>query len=212
MRCRLVKKNLPLLVGGELSDGASRRLRGHLRSCGECRQELLEYKSALDAVRGLAREEETRDWNAAEWASLMNRVTMAKPTLDFLSWKRPVKLTAVCSIALIIFAAAAFLFFRGHLVRQEAAVFFSEKIVFTRMENARELKADQWPVEKMDIPEPFLTLARRQEKLRDVDSQQVESSPDQDVQDSLAVTLVSQETGLRIYWYFNKKFDWKEDE
>ena len=30
-------------------------------------------------------------------------------------------------------------------------------------------------------------------------------------QDQLAVTLVSAESGLRVYWYFDKEFDWKEE-
>ena len=30
-------------------------------------------------------------------------------------------------------------------------------------------------------------------------------------QDQLSVTLVSVESGLRVYWYFDKEFDWKEE-
>jgi hypothetical protein len=30
-------------------------------------------------------------------------------------------------------------------------------------------------------------------------------------QDRLSVTLVSAESGLRVYWYFDKEFDWKEE-
>ncbi len=30
-------------------------------------------------------------------------------------------------------------------------------------------------------------------------------------QNRLSVTLVSNESGLRVYWYFNKNFDWKEE-
>ena len=30
-------------------------------------------------------------------------------------------------------------------------------------------------------------------------------------QDQLAVTLVSAESGLRVHWYFDKEFDWKEE-
>ena len=30
-------------------------------------------------------------------------------------------------------------------------------------------------------------------------------------QDVISMTLVSQESGLRVHWYFNKNFDWKEE-
>ena len=30
-------------------------------------------------------------------------------------------------------------------------------------------------------------------------------------QDQLAVTLVSAESGLRVYWYFDNEFNWKEE-
>jgi hypothetical protein len=30
-------------------------------------------------------------------------------------------------------------------------------------------------------------------------------------QDRLAVTLVSAESGLRVHWYFDREFDWKEE-
>jgi anti-sigma factor RsiW len=30
-------------------------------------------------------------------------------------------------------------------------------------------------------------------------------------QNRLSVTLVSNESGLRVYWYFNKNFDWEEE-
>ena len=30
-------------------------------------------------------------------------------------------------------------------------------------------------------------------------------------QESLSVTLVSADSGLRVYWYFDKEFDWKEE-
>jgi hypothetical protein len=31
-------------------------------------------------------------------------------------------------------------------------------------------------------------------------------------QNQLSLTLVSGESGLRVHWYFNKEFDWKEDQ
>lgn len=30
-------------------------------------------------------------------------------------------------------------------------------------------------------------------------------------QDVISMTLVSQESGLKVYWYFDKNFDWKEE-
>lgn len=34
---------------------------------------------------------------------------------------------------------------------------------------------------------------------------------DRAAQKQLSVTLVSGESGLRVYWYFDKEFDWKEE-
>jgi hypothetical protein len=36
-------------------------------------------------------------------------------------------------------------------------------------------------------------------------------SAGQPPQDQLAVSLVSAESGLRVYWYFDREFDWKEE-
>jgi hypothetical protein len=30
-------------------------------------------------------------------------------------------------------------------------------------------------------------------------------------QDVISMTLVSRESGLKVYWYFDKNFDWKEE-
>jgi hypothetical protein len=35
--------------------------------------------------------------------------------------------------------------------------------------------------------------------------------PQSGSQDVISMTLVSQESGLRVYWYFNKNFEWKEE-
>jgi hypothetical protein len=34
---------------------------------------------------------------------------------------------------------------------------------------------------------------------------------EQTPQSRLSMTLISNESGLRVYWYFNKDFDWKEE-
>jgi hypothetical protein len=31
-------------------------------------------------------------------------------------------------------------------------------------------------------------------------------------QNQLSLTLVSCESGLRVHWYFNREFDWKEEQ
>jgi hypothetical protein len=37
-------------------------------------------------------------------------------------------------------------------------------------------------------------------------------SADRMGQNPLALTLVSGESGLRVHWYFNREFDWKEEQ
>jgi len=44
-------------------------------------------------------------------------------------------------------------------------------------------------------------------------SESMISAPDETSgsQDVISMTLVSQESGLKVHWYFDKNFDWKEE-
>ncbi len=56
MNCRKVQKWLPLYSGGDLPLRMSRKMEIHIRNCGTCRRELLDFQKSLEAARNLMKD------------------------------------------------------------------------------------------------------------------------------------------------------------
>ena len=171
MTCKGAKKYLPLLAGRELSPKKAARVQEHLQGCPACRKEAEEIAAALDAAKGLARNEALRDWTDAEWRHMLRNVTAA--TIE--KSRRPVRLVHKPAFALVL-----------SLLVFAAGMFLLNK--------------------KLNITSERLTPLPGQSRMT---AERREGSSGQDV---LSLTIVSRETGLKIVWFFNKNFEWKENE
>lgn len=222
MTCRSVRKLLPLAAGGDLPKAKAGRVAAHLETCAACRAELEAFRSALDRARGLD-ETEGRSWNEAAWSKAVRRAIAQGREPAAVRPKLALKpaLIAVAGIVLIAVIALVLFLNRGVLRPRE--------IMEAQTENApRERPA---PVEKK--PAPALVPKQQTTVKRDsiktpqkslLAAERIKPSPapidraltgaaaptpPAPVQDVVSATFISQETGLKIVWFFDRNFDWK---
>jgi hypothetical protein len=211
MRCEKARRNIPLFAGDELPERKARSLKKHLEQCESCQKELKEYEIALASLKSVVLEE-VPDWEEAEWKSLMQKVReqARKPALSSYRFK-PGMAWASAFIFLLVVGLVAILF-RDILRKPPSIQLASESISSTQAGLARTFdpaqRAASGPVK--DIPYPV--KKRRVERLGDKTILASVRSHQKPSQDQLSVSLVSQETGLRVHWTFNKNFEWKETE
>ena len=210
MRCEKARRNIPLFAGDGLPERKALSLKRHLQECTGCQKELQEYEIALASLKSVFREEE-RDWEESEWQSLMQKVREEAPNPVLSSFRfKPGMAWAWAFIFLLVVGCVAILF-RDILRKPSAAQAASESISLTQGGLARTFdpaqRAASGPVK--DIPYPV--KKRRVERLEDNTILASARSRQESIQDQLSVSLVSQETGLRVHWTFNKNFEWKEE-
>jgi hypothetical protein len=209
VNCEKAKKNIPLFAGGELPERKARNLRKHLEECEACRKELTEYKAALAILKDTAHEEE-RDWEESEWQNLMKKVTteiIRRRPLPFLLSPR---MAWGYGLLLLLIMGLAALFFRS-ILRKPSAPLLAKEIALTQVKPSRTFKPEETTMSGQVKDSPFPVRTRRLESSPGEVIIASSRSPAKPAQDQLSVTLVSQETGLRVYWTFNKNFEWKEE-
>lgn len=208
MRCAKAKRHLALLFGNDLSRRKGRALDRHLSACPDCRKELQEYKAALAGLKAIARNEE-RDWEEPEWKNviavaidqdipLRRRPFIAKPKI---AW-------AYGMIMILALGAAALI--TRNIIQKPGPVLSSEIIAPTPAESSR-----QWNLDGREAPRRLQDRPLLAKTIPAEDAGKKPALPGisekKDSQDILSVTLVSQSTGLRVYWTFDRNFDWKEE-
>lgn len=202
MTCKMVKKFLPLLAGGNLAARKERKLLAHLDRCPGCREELEGYRNAIERVKAAARQESAGDWSGAEWKALMARATaQGTEKAGSPAGLRPRWALASGIAAVILLAALAFLF--------RDAIFGSRGTVAERQ--AAVVKKEE-PKAAPAKPAPPKPAGEKGKSVPVVQPEFLAKNAAQERQDVLSVTMVSQETGLQVVWIFNKNFEWKGDQ
>jgi anti-sigma factor RsiW len=207
MNCARARRWLALFAGADLPSRKARRLEKHLEGCPGCRKELEELRAALAGIQAAAARE-TLDWPEGEWKGLMAQVRSEKPR------PRPVPVFNVfprkawAAGFLLVLA----LFIAGLILR---AILFSpgrsplsEIITATATQPSRALMKEEVSSKGYPKDAPFSVQKGRGATTGTVLA--ARRSPEKATQDLMSMTLVSQETGLRIHWTFNKNFDWEE--
>jgi anti-sigma factor RsiW len=213
MTCAQVKRNLPLLAGGDLPTRLERKTLAHLDACPLCRRELEEYRSALARVKAAARAEGAADWTEADWKVLMARVTAETPRKSRASWgSRPRRALASTLAAVAVLIATAFLFKDSLFNRRVGSPNPTSAVVKREEPKPAPEKPKISPPAKPGTktvplvqPEYFAKSGGKK-----IPSREPQAKPAAG-QDVLSVTMVSQETGLQVVWFFNKNFEWKGD-
>jgi hypothetical protein len=203
MTCKMVLKYLPLLAGGDLAARKEKKLLAHLDRCPRCREELEGYRNAIGRVKAAARQESAGDWSGAEWKALMARATAQGTGGEGRRALGPRPRWALASglAAVILLAVLAFLFrdaifgSRGTITERQAAVVKKEE-----------------PKAAPAKPAPPKPAGEKGKSVPVVQPEYLAKNAAQERQDVLSVTMVSQETGLQVVWFFNKNFEWKGDQ
>lgn len=74
MRCRKVRRLVPLAAGGDLRPRQAAAFRAHADACPGCRAELERFRADLAAITAEARAGDVPGWSETEWSALMGRV------------------------------------------------------------------------------------------------------------------------------------------
>jgi anti-sigma factor RsiW len=208
MNCSRVRKWISLYAGADLSARKARRLEKHLERCANCRKEIEELRAALAGIRAVAGRD-TLDWPEGEWKDLMARLKSEKPG------PRPVSpLSAIprkawaYGFAILLVFGVVTLILRS-LLSPPAAPLLSEIITATPAQPSRSLMTDEVPSVSYPRDVPFRVRRDRTEAL-DRAMFAAGRTPEKTTQNLMSMTLVSQETGLKVHWTFNRNFEWKE--
>lgn len=208
MNCSRVRRWIPLYAGADLSARKARRLEKHLDGCTDCGRETEELRAALDGLRAVAGRE-TLDWPEAEWKGLMARVQAEKPD------RRPVTLPGAIpkkawayGLAIILIAGIAFLIMRS-ILSPPAAPLLSKFVTATPVQPSRSLKTDEATSFGYPRNTPF-KVQREKAATADRATLAAGSAPEKTTQNVMSMTLVSQQTGLKVHWTFNRNFEWEE--
>ncbi len=209
MNCRRAWKMIPLFAGGELSDKKARRLGRHLEECVDCRKILGEFRDALAALRTAAQRDE-HDWPEAEWNSLMTQIKTEHPLRRAVSLGlSPIPAWAY-GAAVLVLVGLSLIFLRTMLF-PPAPVQPTEIVASTALQPGRslEFRDSQFSRLRRDIP---FKVQERGQRAAAQEMVIASSAGGKTPQDMLSMTLVSQETGLKVHWTFNRNFEWKEEE
>lgn len=165
MKCRKVKRLLPLHVGGDLKSAANRSLSGHIKRCSECRAEYEAFRASYESVRAWM-EVDALEWEDADWRRAVRLALGSqkgrRPALALWPFRRVWAYTLMAAVAVGL---------SWFLIRPAAVGYLAGR-------------------------NP-LTVASGES-----------NAPEQDV---VSMTMVSQETGLKIVWFFDKNFDLEEN-
>lgn len=203
-----VRKWIPLYAGADLSARKARRLEKHLDLCADCRAVLKEFMAALDGIRAIA-DRATVDWPEAEWKDLMARIKSEQPypRRRFAPRAAFPRKAFAYGVASVLVFGISFLILRSILSRPAPPV-SSEIVAATpalpfRSRVSGELPSGLYP---QDI------VFKDQRKPRAIHRAVLAtgSAPEETSQNMMSMTLISQETGLKVHWTFNKDFEWKE--
>jgi hypothetical protein len=226
MTCRKARKLLPLAAGGDLTEAKSRKVALHLKSCPACRAELEAYRSALKRIRGFDSENTAGpSWDEAAWAKAVRKAVKQEGAPAALRPKLAMRPAVVAVVGMALIVAAALLVVNiRHVLRPR-------DVLEARTEEAQhdipatvEPKPEPSPVpehqttvhppKKIEAERPLLAAGKTKPARAPVERALTGASPAAAplAQDVISATFVSQETGLKIVWFFDRNFDWKGEE
>jgi hypothetical protein len=73
MKCRKIKRLLPLLAGSELPESQIPIVRTHIEKCSRCQEEYTEYAFLVDQTREWLAEDKI-DWGEQDWKRIVRSV------------------------------------------------------------------------------------------------------------------------------------------
>ena len=182
MNCRNVRKLLPLAAGGDLAGSRAAEVAAHLEGCPACRAELEVYRSSLKRIREFdSGAAAGASWDEADWTKTVREAVRRGQAAGAVRSKLVLRPAVLALAGLALVAVAAFVLVLSRPSPQPRQVLQAGAV-----ESPRKTPA---PIDRA------LTGAAPA------------AAPLS--QDVISATFVSQETGLRVIWFFDRKFDWK---
>jgi hypothetical protein len=201
---------MALAAGGDLPRNKGLRLERHLASCKPCREEYAAYRESLDLAKSDAHRERTPDWKEAEWRRVMKAVLAQEPASRPAATPR-VRGWAWAAAGAVLIALVA----GGFYILKKSP----QPPVIARLSPSGDVVLpEQTPPPPAARPQAGAPPARTgAEPL--LAQKPAAAAPDptgrpaapSTAQPVMAMTFVSQETGLTIHWVFNDSFNYKED-
>ncbi|MEW6455884.1 MAG: hypothetical protein AB1410_04120 [Acidobacteriota bacterium] len=208
MNCRKIKRWIPLAISSDFSLNKLSKIKDHLRLCEKCGNEYKEYLNVFSMIDEL-KERDSIDWDEAEWSEMIKQVTQEKikPCSSLvLNWNALYqKSWAYIFLAFAIIAVVLFLTL-PHFLQEKKTEFLTARKESIGIEPIVKLEKQEQPL-KLRIPEK---IASSRPVVKKKIEQEINLLKETPIQDSLVMTLVSKETGLKIIWFFNKNFEWEE--
>jgi hypothetical protein len=218
MTHRRARSWMALAAGGDLGPGRKRRLEEHLAACADCREEFRTYEEALGLAASLAAKDKTPDWTEAEWRLVIGRAAGQEPEKQRAS-RRPLPGWAWAGAAALLIVAilgAVMLLKRSSGPRLSVVQPRGQDPILAEKSLSPEARPEG-PAAVESAPAP-----RQQDRLLarstgwpparpagpSASSAAADPTPTQTV---MAMTFVSQETGLTVHWTFNDNFTYQED-
>jgi hypothetical protein len=103
MKCRQVKRRLPLYIGRDLSSKKQQALQEHLLTCRSCQSEHLRFVEARAEIRKWLQQQENA-WDETNWRQTLEKVGGSEAETGRNLWPWPFK-PAVAYTLMILFAA-----------------------------------------------------------------------------------------------------------
>lgn len=212
MNCKKVIKYLPLLLGNEISERKGEKLKKHIEKCENCKKEFLEYQMVLKSLRKI---EEGIDWEEKEWKILMNRV-LSQNIREEISILTFLKKPAIQVLAFILLISFALIFVRRDFINNQEIHMEKNNLPIAKLERKDVELPEVRKVEIMEkgkgFSEPKVETVQKEmmaEKEEMVLKEEIKKEESE--QTLISMTIVLKETGLKIVWFFNKNFEWKEE-
>jgi hypothetical protein len=179
----------------------------HLVRCTNCRREIEEFRAVLAGIRAVS-SKDTLDWPEGEWKGLMARIRSVKQGPRPVSPFAPIPKKAwAYGFAIVLVLGIAALILKT-ILSPPATLLLTEIMMPTTAQPSRALRADETSSARYPQDLPFRVYERREGPDRVLLA--AVPAPDKTTQNMMSMILVSQETGLKVHWTFNRNFDWKE--
>lgn len=222
MNCRRIRRSIPLLAGNDLPEARARRMRIHLEGCQKCRKDFRAYSAALRRVKELADRETEADWTEAEWQALMARTISArieKRPFVF-SLFEPKLVTALAGgLAMAVAAVIIGLIFWNTVLRPRSSPVIPAPAYVQKPEPAppvlppnHQKENDRKEPAVRSQERPIIIAQAREHERPGARPKELVGAQQEGAQDVVSVTLVSQDTGLKVVWFLNRNFYWIGEE
>lgn len=219
MNCRRIRRSIPLLAGSDLSERKARRLRAHLERCEVCRNEFRRYSAALRKVIELVDRETAPEWTEAEWRALMARTISARvekrPFFSLVFGNSPLP-ALVQGLAVAVPAVVIGLVLWNTVLKPKSSPVGPAPAYVRKPESAPPITAptqqnqNEEKEPEVRSPERPLLFARVPKTERSAPRPNEPAAAQKEgSQNVVSVTLVSQDTGLKVAWFLDKNFEWK---